>query len=489
MTHPYSPSFIQLDRSSPTPLHRQIYDALRLAILDGRLSSGARLPSTRELSTMLTVSRNTVLNAFDQLIAEGYLESRKGSGSFVTEALPDDLLQSFRTHKQQIPDEGKRKMSRRGQVLAQFYRPDQWRNDLRRLLPGSKPDLTRFPFHVWDKITRQQIKSLDSAEYHYSNNHGYRPLREAIATYLQVARAVRCSAEQVIITSGSQLGLYLSAQVLLNPRDKAWVEDPGYIGALGNVNMALGRSVPVPVDQQGLDVAAGVARAPDARAAFVTPSHQYPLGYTMSLSRRMALLNWASENDAWIVEDDYDSEYRYRGFPLASLQGLDTNQCVVYIGTFSKVLFPAMRMGYIVVPEDTLGAFLIARGLIDMHPPLLTQAVLTQFINAGHFVRHIRRMRSLYAARQKCLIDCVAANLSDFVTLEVVDGGMQMVGWLSPTVDLAKVRAYLVEKYQVTIESIVYKGEDVLVLGFTGLSAEQIEADVVLLRSAFEHCT
>ena len=223
------------------------------------------------------------------------------------------------------------------------------------------------------------------------------PLREAIATYLREARAVRCEAGQVMVVSGSQHGLDLATRLLLDPGDRVWLEDPGYLGARGALMAAGARLVPVPVDGDGLDVARGLRAAPDARLAYVTPSHQYPLGVTMSLARRLALLEWAHARRAWIVEDDYDSEYRYTGRPLASLQGLDRHGRVIYVGTFSKVLFPALRLGYVVVPPALVDAFAAARGLVDRHPPSVTQAVLAEFIAEGSFARHVRRMRMRYA--------------------------------------------------------------------------------------------
>ena len=239
----------------------------------------------------------------------------------------------------------------------------------------------------------------------YGNPAGYWPLRREIPAHLATARAVRCDPEQVIVVSGSQQALDLASRVLLDPGDAVWIEDPGYMGARGTLAGSGARLVPVPVDEEGLVVAAGIKREPGARLACVTPSHQYPLGVTMSLTRRLELLGWAERSGAWVIEDDYDSEHRYTGRPLEALQGLDAEGRVVYVGTFSKVLFPALRLGYLVVPPDLTGAFTVARELVDRHPPTVEQAVLAEFIAAGHFGRHLRRMRALYAARQEALIE------------------------------------------------------------------------------------
>jgi GntR family transcriptional regulator/MocR family aminotransferase len=236
--------------------------------------------------------------------------------------------------------------------------------------------------------------------------------------------------EQVIVVSGSQQALDLSARVLLDPGDAVWVEDPGYMGARGALSGAGARLVPVPVDEEGLEVAKGIEREPGARLACVTPSHQYPLGVTMSLGRRLELLGWAGRSGAWVIEDDYDSEYRYTGRPLEALQGLDTGGRVLYVGTFSKVLFPALRLGYLVVPPDLVDAFASARELTDRHPPTVEQAVLAGFIDEGHFVRHLRRMRALYARRQAALVEEAAHELPGLLDVGPAAAGLHLVGWL-----------------------------------------------------------
>lgn len=364
------PPVISVDRSSAAPLHRQLYEGLREAILSGRLSAGALLPSTRELAAGLGVSRNTATSAYAQLLAEGYLEGRVGSGTYVARSLPDDLLRARSGPGGEPGGAGAEvALSRRGRLLAAT--PTTTARDAgpaRAFRPGI-PALDAFPFGLWRRLESRFWRRPPPGLLGYGDPAGYGPLRAGISAYLRAARAVRCSPEQVIVVSGSQQALDLAARVLLDPGDAAWVEEPGYAGARAALLGAGARLVPVPVDEEGLDVAAGARLGPDARLVHVTPSHQYPLGATMSLARRLELLGWARRSGAWVLEDDYDSEYRYAGRPLEALQGLDAEGRVIYVGTFSKVLFPSLRLGYLVLPPDLVDAFAAARELTDRHPP------------------------------------------------------------------------------------------------------------------------
>ena len=258
------------------------------------------------------------------------------------------------------------------------------------------------------------------------------PLREAIAEYLGAVRAVRCKPSQILVTTGSQQGLQLSAQVLLDANERVWIEEPGYPGARQALIMAGAKLVPVPVDHEGLNVAEGIRRARSAHAVYITPSHQYPLGVTMTATRRMLLLNWAARSGAWIIEDDYDSEYRLGGRPIPSLQGLDTGERVIYVGTFSKVMFPALRLGYVVVPEDLVDAFSAAREATDQFSSTLYQAVMTDFIREGHFARHIRRMRMLYLERRTALVEAIQNQMGDKLEVIGAEAGMHLVALLPP---------------------------------------------------------
>jgi GntR family transcriptional regulator/MocR family aminotransferase len=424
-----------LDRGGSVPLYRQLYDGLREAILSGRLRPGARLPSTRALAGDLGASRNTVLSAFGQLFAEGYLEGRVGAGTTVVRTLPETLLRA-RPEAAGAERPGRRpRLSRRGALLvgtrAALTRGAATARPFRPGLPG----LDAFPFDLWTRLVARRWRRVPRQLLDYGDPAGYAPLREAIAAYLGEARAVRCEAAQVIVVTGAQQAVDLAARVLLDPEDIAWVEEPGYPGARGALVAAGIRLVPVPVDAEGLDVRRGARRAPGARLVYVTPSHQYPLGVTMSLNRRLALLEWASASGAWILEDDYDSEYRYAGRPLAALQGLDTAGRVIYAGTFSKVLFPALRLGYLVVPPELVDAFVAARALADRHSPSVTQAALADFIDGGHLARHVRRTRALYAERQAALVRAVGRTLGGLLEVAPAEAGMHLVGWLPAGVD------------------------------------------------------
>jgi GntR family transcriptional regulator / MocR family aminotransferase len=431
---------VNLERRSSTPLQRQIYDQLRTAILSGTLSSGARVPSTRELAADLGVSRNTVAGAFDQLLAEGYLEGRVGSGTFVAEALPEELLrvnvgQGLPRTARDSPA-GEIRASARGKALAAIrLSPRPLAPAVPRPFSPGIPALDEFPRALWARMAARILRQAPSFLLTYGDPAGYRPLRRAIAEYLRLARAVRCTADQVIVTDGTQQAFDLAARVLLDPGDAAWVEDPGYGGVRGALQAAGVCCVPVPIDAEGISVREGMARAPQARLICVTPSHQYPLGIIMPLPRRMALLEWARKRGAWIVEDDYDSEFRYRGRPLASLQGLDESGRVIYTGSFSKTLFPGLRLGYLVAPEKLVETFARARAVTNRSSAGLEQFLAAEFLSEGHFARHVRRMRSLYAERQQALVAAVERELGGALEVRASDAGQHLMAWLPEDAD------------------------------------------------------
>ncbi len=439
-------------------LHRQIYDQVRELVLDGRLAPGTRLPSTRALARDLGCSRNTAVLAFEQLLSEGYLEGRRGSGTYVSQVLPEELL-SVRGRAPgaaAIPkphaggDGAKRtarraRLSKRGRQLADLHRGQ--RAGPRAFTPGI-PELGLFPFEVWGRLLGRAWRRPSAELTRHGEPAGYPPLRAAIARYLGGVRALRCDWTQVVVTSGAQHGLDLAARLLLDPGDGVWIEEPGYTGLRGPLMAAGARLVPLPVDAAGLSVAEGRKRAPDARLAVVTPSHQYPLGVTMSLARRLELLDWARAADAWIIEDDYDSEFRYAGRPLAALQSLDADrrggqrdgqrggqrggQRVIYVGTFSKVLFPSLRLGYLVVPPELVEPFARARAALDDHPSAVSQPALAAFIEEGHFAAHVRRMRLLYSARRACLLAAAERHLGALLDVEPDEAGLHVVARLAP---------------------------------------------------------
>lgn len=419
---------VSVDRRSGTPLYRQVYDGYREAIVLRRLRAGERVPSTRDLARELGISRIPVLTAFEQLLAEGYFETRVGAGTFVARALPDDFHASARRQAAApaASRPGPRRVARTPEPLLRAAEPWLGGRGPFRL---SQPAVDRFPVQVWSTLVARHVRNPRAHLLHYGDPMGYRPFRDAVASYLRTARGVRCEADQVMVVSGSQQAIEIAARVLFEPGAPVWVEEPGYVGARDALTMAGARLVPVPVDASGLDVAAGVAREAEARGAYVTPSHQYPLGVTMTAARRLKLLDWAQRSGAWIIEDDYDSEYRYESLPIASLQGLDRDARVIYVGTFSKVLFPALRLGYLVIPADLVPRFSAVREAMDVCPPSLLQAVLADFLGEGHFGRHLRRMRLLYADRRKALVDALSKELP---RLEVIGdaAGMHLVAAL-----------------------------------------------------------
>jgi GntR family transcriptional regulator/MocR family aminotransferase len=434
------PVLIALDPAAPDPLSRQIYRAVRDGILAGRLAAGLRLPSTRALAADLGVSRNTVVTAFDQLLAEGYVESRVGRGTRVSHTMPEHLLHArARPRARAVPPASANVPSTRGALLvAHGRRKSAIEEGVVAFAPGI-PALDLFPWQTWGRLVAARARDLGVRSAGYSDSFGYQPLRSAIARYVAVARGVTATADQVVIVGGSQQGLDLVARVTTDPGDSVWIEDPGYQGALGAFVAAGLRVTGVPVDADGLSVAAGRVGGPAARLVYVTPSHQFPLGVTMSLSRRLELLAAASEMQAWVIEDDYDSEFRYVSRPLTALQGLDADGRVVYVGTFSKVMFPALRIGFVIAPSSLLPALAAARQFAGTQQAALEQMVLADFIGGGHFERHVRRMRALYAERQRDLIDGLRAECEGLVEASPAGSGMHLVGWLPPELDDADV--------------------------------------------------
>jgi GntR family transcriptional regulator / MocR family aminotransferase len=416
---------ICVDRNASKPLQTQVYDAFRAAIIGRNLRAGERISSTRALASDLRISRMPVLNAYAQLLAEGYFESRVGSGTFVSSSLPHLATPS------EAPREGSarvpsmpRPIAQRTSLIPRYERP-AWVSG-QGAFSVSQPAVDAFPFAVWSRLVGRYWKNLHLSALQYGDPMGFKELRETIGIYLRASRSVRCEWQQIMIVSGSQQALDISARAVLDPGSPVWVEEPGYWLARHILAGAGCRLVPVPVDNDGLDVGIGVERCREARTAYVAPSHQYPLGATMSAARRLQLLEWAESVGSWIVEDDYDSEYRYDSKPIASLQGLDHSSRVIYIGTFSKVLFPSMRVGYIVIPPDLVEQFVAVRHAMDVSPPHQYQAVLAEFIKEGHFSRHIRRMRVVYGERREVLVNCIRKELGSVLQVHGAEAGLHL---------------------------------------------------------------
>jgi GntR family transcriptional regulator/MocR family aminotransferase len=457
----------QLDRASSTPLSRQLYMQVRSGVLSGALAPGAKLPSTRTMSSRLGLARTSVVAAYEQLLAEGYIEGRAGSGTYVSSDLAGLVARPARRRavarkERRIPDTA-HAFAEFAQSTAQAdARPF---NTGRTLVDARTVD-------VWRKLTHRAVRSLGPHDLGYTDTCGLLDLRRSICDYLRTARAVRCEPEQIVVTSGTQHALDIAIRVLLAPGDEVWVEDPGYFLTHRQLLLAKARLCPVPVDAQGIRIDAGLRVAARAKAAFVTPSHQFPTGVQLSMARRLELLAWARESGAYVIEDDYVSEFRYSGPPLASLQGLDEDDRVIYVGTLNKALFPGLRLGYAVVPHALLPAFVSARYLIDRQPPSLYQAVAAEFLREGHFAAHIRRMRAQYREQRDALAATLERRANGQLKVEMPDQGMHLIAYLLNGASDTQIEAAALR------QGIVVRGmsrfylrapaRQALVLGFSG---------------------
>jgi GntR family transcriptional regulator / MocR family aminotransferase len=475
--------------TSGIPLHRALYDALRAAILDGRLEAGARLPATRDLARQLGIARGTVVAVFEQCVAEGYLATRVGAGTFVATELPDAWFRA-----QRAPAVAPR-------VPRSTPHFSSWARSLDAGSPFSTtagraarpfrahiPALDVFPREEWGRLVARHGRQASASLLADCDVRGHRPLRAALLDHLRVARGVVASIDQIVITPSTQQALDLTARLVLDPGDRAWLEDPGYPGTRAVLEAAGAAIAPIPVDDRGLDVAQGIARAPDARLAYVTPAHQAPLGVTLSLDRRLTLLDWAAGRGAWIFEDDYDSEFRYEGRPLPALQGLDRAGVVVHAGSFSKTLFPALRLAYVVVPDALLDRFLTAKSIVDRYTPPFAQAVLAEFIAEGHFGRHLRRMRALYAERRAALLGALDAELGDHLEVIGASAGLELCAWLPGGVDdRSAVRALAdaaIEAAALSPQALGPLARGGLQLGFAAFSPARLRKSVAAMRLA-----
>jgi GntR family transcriptional regulator/MocR family aminotransferase len=442
---------LPIDRDSRVPLYQQIYEGYRRAILAGHLRPGQRIPSTRALAAELGVSRLPVLAAYEQLLNEGYFAGRRGSGTYVNADLVAGRRAGKRTASTSWPDEG--------------VRPFR----------VSSPALDQFPRNAWARIVARHARAMPPELMGYGDPAGYLPLREQIAEYLRTSRAVRCEASHVLVVSSSQAALNICAAALVAPGDTIGIEEPGYPGARFALAVPGAAIAYVPVDDEGIHVEA----IGTSRAVYVTPAHQYPLGVSMTAARRVALLAWAERADAWIIEDDYDSEYRYVSRPLGALQGMDAHERVVYMGTFSKVLFPALRVAYVVVPPRLWDAFLHAREALDIFSPTLYQLALADFLREGRFARHIRRMRDIYRRRRDALLAGLARHCHGKLVVHNADAGLHVPVWLPDGVsDVEVVRQLERRGLAATALSTCYGGttpRNGLLLGFGGADERTLD--------------
>jgi GntR family transcriptional regulator/MocR family aminotransferase len=475
-------------RGTATTAHDWLYSSLRSELVEGRLRPAMRLASSRELAKQYGLSRGTVVEVFDQLRSEGYLECSVGSGTYVSKVLPDELLQVARK-----ADEGRRTAPGRvKQVLSNYgHRVWQFPNfEARpsRAFRADLPALDLFPTTLWAQVAARRLRRVSMSLMMGCDPMGHIPLREAVASYLSTSRGVRCEANQVAIISGVQEALDLTARLLLNPGDHVSMEEPGYPGAAAVFTAAGARVSAMPVDDEGMTLRRAAMRG--ARLVYVTPGHQFPLGITMSLARRLQLLDSAAKSGALILEDDYDSEYRYAGRPVPALQGLDRRGLVLFTGSFSKVLFPSLRLGYLVVPPELVDSLAATISITSRHAPLLEQAILCDFIAEGHFGRHLRRMRQIYAERHSVLQECAREKLAGLLEIIGIEAGLQTAAWVCDGLTGRAVAAAASKRnVEVMPLSAHWQGKvlrEGLHLGFAAVDVKEIRRGVRELAIALE---
>ena len=469
-----------MERAAPASLYRQLYTQLRNAILSGQLPAGTRIPASRSMAVQLGVARNTVLAALEQLAAEGYLETRQGAGTVVSGELHRDLMRAARREPDgAVPDYG---LSDAADQMAAIWRGTAGGESPRAFMPGI-PDLESFPRDLWARLLRRASHELSAAALAYGATSGLERLRRALSEHLREMRGVQADPEQIIVTSSAQGALDLLARAMLNPRDRVWVEDPGYLGARAAFSGTGATLVPVPVDADGLNPAGDYPRP---RLIYVTPSHQYPTGILMPLARRLELLESATRHGAFIIEDDYDSEFQFQGRPVAALQGLDPSGRVLYVGTFSKILQPGIRVGYAVVPPPLAEPLRSLQRNTGHIAPAVVQLALAQFIEEGHLRAHVRRTCALYEERQEALISALDRHFGNHVCVNRPAGGMQLVAELPTDMDDVSVARAFGERgvvvrplSQLTLGVRTRSG---LLMGYAGYPIEEIQAKVAACR-------
>lgn len=469
-------SLLDEQAASGLSLARRIQNAVRGQIAAGALRMRERLPSSRTLAAELGIARDTVETAYQQLESEGFLTRVRGSGTFVTNS-KSELLQG------PAPSRTGRKagmsVGARGNLALQFCGV---RDPRIRPFGAAMPDIRAFPVSIWNRIAARVARTHSLQAFDYCDPQGHGPLREEIARYLAAHRGVRCSADNIIVLTSSQQALAMIASLMVDAGDTVAVEDPGYPGVKSALRMAGAELLPIPVDRAGLRADLLVRQRRPVRGVYVTPSHQYPTGATLSLERRLRLIDWARSRKAWIVEDDYDSEYRYEGSPISCIQGLDTSGCVLYVGTFTKTLFPGLRLAYLVVPSHLVRAFVTARTLLDGHSAYLHQAVLTEFMAAGHFTAHIRRMRQLYKGRRDAFLAAFHKHLGAFAEIESATGGFQVACYLhgatTEAASMAAAASVGIELPSLKSLYISQPGRSGWVMGYVALTPQEAEAGV-----------
>jgi len=485
---------VRLDRTAAEPLHHQLYRQIRDELRSGNFNhASSRLPSSRVLASDLGVSRLTVNLAFSELRAEGYLVSKKGSGTFVADPLPEAFLNAANTEAGP-PSKQESHVSDRVNRIPDSRVGEQFDLGPTNATPGvlltsGIPAVDEFPLATWERLRAQLLAKKGANLLRYGSNRGDADLREAVAAYLCDFRGAHCHPNQILIVAGMQQAMFISAMTLLDPGDGAWIEDPGFHQARRVFALAGAAIVPRPVDAEGI-VIHGAASGPRPRLIYVTPSHQFPLGVTMSLKRRKALLEFAQKRGAYILEDDYNAEFRFTGPPLPCLQGLDRNGRVIYAGTMSKILYPSLRLGYLLVPPSLADAFAKLRTAIDQHSPTIDQATLARFIAEGFYLSHVRRIRKIYAERRAVFIEQFHKLLGNRFTLEIADAGLHGVAWFRSEQDSAFLQRAK-PKLGVKISPLSFfcieaKLPSALVLGFAAWSPAQIREGLTRLARVLE---
>ena len=472
------------------PAFQWLRNSLRAEILSGRLAPGSRVPASRDFARQYRLSRGTVLVAMDELRSEGYVEGRRGSGTYVSRILPEHLLQTRAAPEGKADAGAERKtplsaFAMRVHPFSHYVSPDSvaFRTNL--------PALDLFPTLLWAQVTATRLRAASARLLLGCEAQGYLPLREAVADYARSSRGVHCSAGQVVIVSGIQEGLDLAARLLLEPGDRVLIEDPGYQGAYAAFRSAGARLVSAPIDAEGAAPKQSDLR--NCRLLYVTPGHQYPTGIAMSLPRRLQLLAWTQRSGTIIFEDDYDSEFRFSGRPVPAMQGLDRGGKVIFAGSFNKVLFPSLRLAYLILPHHLVDVFARTKAMITRHHPLLDQAVLCDFIEQGHFGRHLRRMRKIYEERLAVLLDCGRLHLGEYLQISNIEAGLQTIGFLKGNLTAEAVAQRAAAEHIDIVPLSRYchscSVAEGLQIGFAAVHEEQIKSGVVKLARIFEQMT
>ena len=485
---------VRLDRTAAEPLHQQLYRQIRDELKSGSFDDGSsRLPSSRALAVDLGISRLTVNLAFSKLLAEGYIRSKPGSGTFVADSLPERFLNAPKPEVRWEPERSSRVSDRVRELpdprVGKEFDLGATNAPAGASLGSGVPAVDEFPIAVWERLRAQVLAKKGAHLLRYASNRGDADLRKAVAAYLCDFRGARCHPDQIVVVAGMQQAMLISAMALLNPGEAAWIEDPGYHQARRAFIFAGATVVPRPIDQEGI-VIARPGKQPPPRLIYTTPSHQFPLGVTMSFRRRTELIDFARATDAFVLEDDYDSEYRFTGPPLPCLQGLDNSGRVIYAGTMSKILYPSLRMGYLVAPEQLVDSMAKIRSVMDQHSSAIDQATLARFITEGFFLSHVKRMRKLYAERREFFREEFNKLLSEHFILEVPEAGLLVLAWLRREADFERVgRICLkigIRRNPLSFFCIQAKLKPAFIFGFAASTRAQIRESLLKLASSLK---